>query len=918
MKRLLDVLPWPLIGLLVFLFGLLLANTVVARVDEDDEAFLPAVLSASVPGPTPTLPPPSSGDWSMAAGNPQRTSRSPEEVTGQLHVEWYRPIEAYISQNSQIIAANGLLYVSTARGLIALHAATGDLVWRYDTELPLGNSPTVADGVLYVGGYDRRLHALDALEGTHLWSFNGAEAGYDTNPLVVGGVVYAGNRDGTMYAIGAHGTAQQGEMVWSYQTGGPIHLSAAYHEGAIYFAAGDNYAYALNADTGNLIWKSGKLPGDEYHSYWPVIYQDKVIFSVAFAYRKGVDPGTRSVLNSEGNGFPSYKYMQLADIFPEQVEGTVLGPEISGQAWGHGYPVVDASRVTEYLEDNPTPDPHKHKPWRRMLVVLNTSDGSEYTFDSDGDGYPEYIPAAYWGTGSGNRYPPVVGPDNILYFSNLYSCCSDAKGRVMGWQMGAPSYMSVLEGFGAVAEPQALSVGGDVMYRSICCDRVADWFSITSPGPRFELWSYDLVEQAPNYDTMWTILPGWPRLHGYYKGNSNSVNAAYHNHGDQNPIIPYQGRLYIHRSNAIIAYGSGPSQGRLPLLTIDEGQANTSALSEAELINRLEEEVQKMVDAGHLRPGYYNSVPFLARGLETYFENPGDTLYTLARAYSHLSPQLQSQVREYLQQEFDTYFDPEMYATIGWADGAPRESIVLPPEVETSLSNYGPSVRAPHGFIWTYPQYNFYAMWKYAQIFPDQADNAYELAKDKLQVPVPDAPVEDYFLQQPYELNGWIAGYIGFLELQELAGMADEDGQLRATVNAELNRLMQLRVNTFSKDSYWYDDRFYKKQLDIASNFLFLVPELGDYMNQQILPEVEEAVAEYEYIAPYWFVSRYEAAIGEGVTSPAYHYYGLFQAKAYILQESQAELTKYLDVPGFTRGDLFYIQNLIAAIEAND
>src|SRR3972149_5344486 len=51
-------------------------------------------------------------DWPRAAANPQRTSRTPEEVTGNLHVEWYRPIEAYIPQNVQIIASQGLLFLS--------------------------------------------------------------------------------------------------------------------------------------------------------------------------------------------------------------------------------------------------------------------------------------------------------------------------------------------------------------------------------------------------------------------------------------------------------------------------------------------------------------------------------------------------------------------------------------------------------------------------------------------------------------------------------------------------------------------------------------------------------------------------------------------------------------------------------------
>ena len=59
---------------------------------------------------------------------------------------------------------------------------------RFDTELPLGHSPTVADGVVYFGGYDRKIHALNALTGAPLWEFAGG-AGFSTNPLVVEGRV---------------------------------------------------------------------------------------------------------------------------------------------------------------------------------------------------------------------------------------------------------------------------------------------------------------------------------------------------------------------------------------------------------------------------------------------------------------------------------------------------------------------------------------------------------------------------------------------------------------------------------------------------------------------------------------------------------------------------------------------------------
>jgi len=47
----------------------------------------------------------------MVAANPERTSRAQQEVSGNLHVEWYRPIEAFIPLNAQIIASKGLLFV---------------------------------------------------------------------------------------------------------------------------------------------------------------------------------------------------------------------------------------------------------------------------------------------------------------------------------------------------------------------------------------------------------------------------------------------------------------------------------------------------------------------------------------------------------------------------------------------------------------------------------------------------------------------------------------------------------------------------------------------------------------------------------------------------------------------------------------
>ena len=809
-------------------------------------------------------------------------------------------------------------------GLYALDAATGAVAWRFDTELPLGHSPTVADGVVYFGGYDRKIHALNALTGAPLWEFAGG-AGFSTNPLVVEGRVIVGNRDGVLYAIGAHGTAQQGQLIWRYDVGEPFDQSPAYQDGVVYFVGGDIRAYAVRAANGQLVWRSATLPGEQYQSYWPVIYRDKVVFTGAHQYRTGMMPGTRS---AQIPGLPpDDDYMSLTkhDIWPNNLDTeAVIGPQVpDAGAWAHGFPVLDASLVSEYLEDNPDGHPNWHKPFRRLYVVLNRSDGSEYSQDVDGDGHRDYAPIGYFASKTGNTYPPIVGlNDDVIYQNALTGRTANfgnSRGYVTGWNIGT-AQLSLVSTESSGEEPQSISGGGNVIYRSICCDRVGSWQDLAN-GRGGNLWDYSnqLVTKAPGYDVMWwgTSYPGnLSRLVGVY-GNQNGI---YNSHGDQNPIVPYAGKLYVHRSNAIIAFGPESGAGQQPLLTINPVTDSVVAPTPTELKVHLESEVQAVIDAGNLNPGYIGLGQFLPRALKTPFENPGETMYTLTRAYPYLTPALQGQVRVYLQQQFAEYFNPTMYARKGWAEGAPREAIDYPQEIRDSFTTQ-PKRPSVSGWSWFYPQHNFYAMWKYAQIVPEDAVKAYTLAKSKLVVPV---PATADLVTNPYEHNTYIAGYIGFLNLQELAGAASTDAALRAQVTDELNRILALRVSTFDKDTPWVDPtgqypagNVHYRGLNVARNFMYLAPELGQYMRQHALPQVAEALAEYNRVAPYWFVSRHAAAVDEGAMSIPYDNWALFQAKAYILGEPYAQLVKYLDVPAYAVGDLYYIDDLIAALDAS-
>ncbi|MFC1922174.1 PQQ-binding-like beta-propeller repeat protein [Chloroflexota bacterium] len=868
-------------------------------------------------------------DWFTVGANPQRTSWTPEQVDGHLNPLWYKQFEPYIPSNVQIITANNTLYISTASGLYALDADSGAEKWVYPTEMPLGHSPTIYQGIAYVGGHDRRLHAVDANTGQGLWKFE-AGGGFSTNPLVVDGVIYIGSRDGYFYAIHADGS-KVGQLMWKFKTKGPIDFSAAYKDGVVYFASNDSHAYALDAQTGSLVWKSAKLPGAGFHSWWPVVYREWVIFAGSFNYRNMLGPGNIDAFTTQ----------ELHDVYPNyksDPNNTLVGP-IGAEPgdWIPGTPTIDTSKpnITENGSTVPITEYFETKPWRRTYFVLNRATGEEYTTDFDQDGKPEYAPILWQGTHSGNRYPPLVGSDGVVYQGNNYlSSSAIAAGHVSGWQIETPLISIVSSGRIPVDEPLAYSAGGNNVYWNLCCDRASGTFNITLPNAiipsnselvkRNQTFSF-LTEREYNHFgyNLENLIPGYNSR--YYPGfngcaHFGGLNGIYSLHGEQNPPIPYEGKLYMHRSNTVIAFASTNDQPvSLPMaITVNINDQTVPSPSDEQVRTRLAEEVEKILYAGHLRPGYHNSGIFTfalsrmcADNLGDYWHNPADTLYTLIRALPYLPTDLQTKLKSYLQAEFVAY-PPYEYTHIGWKDGVPREVLDLPPEVEADKVNFPPSFGNTEYEGWFFAPHSFYAMWKYAEVFGD-AKNIFDKSKNLLET----VPIDDYLIANPHVHNAYIAGYLGYLELEKLAGYPESSNNRQ-----ELDRLLQLRITTFSKDGPEIDDLppsyDYCRGLNLSRNFLFLVPELGQYLYENAQDKVQEAVDEYEQVAPYWFVSNFDAVYGEGTTAHLYDYHSMFQAKALILQESRAEIAHYLDVPAVAVGDLFYIDNLIATIEVEN
>jgi len=885
--------------------------------------------------------------WPMLAANAERTSWTPEEVRGTLGVEWYRPIEPYIPYKIQPIAANGKIYVSTAKGLYALNAANGNLDWVYPTELPLGHSPTIAGvngtSVAYVGGYDHRIHAIDAATGQALGGYTAYEAGagFETNPVIVNNTIYAGNRDGFFYAL----DAVTGAFQWKFETGGPVLFSAAYKDGILYFASNDAFAYALNAADGSLVWKSQRLPGQGFHSYWPVIYTDKstgkeyVIFSTGENYRF-------FDLYPEGNYSPGLVGVEIEAFLADVPVGQVVGPtgNVPGD-WAAGTVTIDASRIANYYEE---------KPYRRTTFILDRANGQEYTFDSDGDGKAEYAPFSWSGiTHGGTRFPPIVnGIDGVMYQQTAYYSGGWAsRGAPVGWKFGTQFISRIAQGStssGTTAsdEPSAFSSGGKIVYHTLCCDRYAGAADITIPyggGSRsWQIFNYSLNGISPNYDAMYNDgTESYNDINGFqeYTGNlvagggqTTNLNGVYGKHGtDQSPAIPYQGRLYFLRGNSLIALSAAGGGRRLPLAATVSAPEFTSPLSKAAVTQRLETEIQKMLAAGHLRPGYiaHGLIDQYGDGrkggdneygeLFDYFQNPAETVVALTQALPYLSTSTQSAVKAYLQNNYGPgkAYDFTSIVHVGWNTGAAREAYIIPEDVLSKYTSFAkrtsPSCGGCGYWQW-FPPYNFYAAWRYALAFDYTQAQAKSLFDTIDSRPLESPRSDSVFLLKPYWMNQYIAGYWGYLELRKRAGYPDD-----STVRDQLNHMLSLRTDQFSKD--WPSGAITGQEdplrgIGVMRNFLYTTPEMGDYMSQRIRPQVQEAIDEYTYLAPYWFVTKFDNSYNEATIEPLYDYPALFQAKAYILKEPFEELAKYLDAPAFAIGDLFTIQNLVAALQA--
>ncbi|HLZ41357.1 MAG TPA: PQQ-binding-like beta-propeller repeat protein [Candidatus Sulfotelmatobacter sp.] len=126
--------------------------------------------------------------------------------SGQL--AWSLPVNLpYTTFQTQLAAANSLLYFFSANTLYAVHVGTSTVSWADSFGSDTCVQPSVANGVLYIGGcFSGLIYAIDAANGNILWQYGLANESLGA-PAIVNGTVYAGDIEGNLYAFGLPASA---------------------------------------------------------------------------------------------------------------------------------------------------------------------------------------------------------------------------------------------------------------------------------------------------------------------------------------------------------------------------------------------------------------------------------------------------------------------------------------------------------------------------------------------------------------------------------------------------------------------------------------------------------------------------------------------------------------------------------------
>jgi outer membrane protein assembly factor BamB len=277
------------------------------------------LLAAALAAQQPAGAPAPAGEWSQFRGGPQNTGVSSSNPPPTLKMLWTFDAGEVIDSTAAI--ADGVVYVGGGDGdLFALDLASGALRWKYTTGNLIGeSSPAIGRGVtsqggagavdaVYIGDLGGVVHAVGARDGRALWTFKTASE-IKSSPVVVGDTVLIGSYDGHLYAL----EARTGRLRWKVLTRGMVHATPAVANGMAFIAGCDAIFRAVRVSDGREVFQ---IEAGAYTAASPVVEGDRAYFGTFNYEVLALDLKKRSVVwrySPPDAEFPFYSSAALSN-----------------------------------------------------------------------------------------------------------------------------------------------------------------------------------------------------------------------------------------------------------------------------------------------------------------------------------------------------------------------------------------------------------------------------------------------------------------------------------------------------------------------------------------------------------------------------------------------------------------------------
>lgn len=135
-----------------------------------------------------------------------------------------------------------ITYVGTSNNnCYAVDTINHQVKWTYKTKGGIISAPTFFNNTVFVTSQDKSLHAIDANKGNLKWIFATKNAISGGSVIAPDGIIYFGGEDNFIYAI----NGATGQEIWRYKTNAKIRSTPSISGNMIYVGCDDASLYAL-------------------------------------------------------------------------------------------------------------------------------------------------------------------------------------------------------------------------------------------------------------------------------------------------------------------------------------------------------------------------------------------------------------------------------------------------------------------------------------------------------------------------------------------------------------------------------------------------------------------------------------------------------------------------------------------------